>query len=137
VTGNAGKRPLPKNEPKTGPVGIAPENLCQVARAKWDELVAFDVWGPMATKSDREMLAEYCRMHVRKMKAESQVAEHGELVASPNGFPVQSPWLQIVNKCRSEMHRIQIEFGGSPSARTRVKANGGEKEDDSAAAYFG
>lgn len=97
-----------------------PSDLCRVAKAKWSELLRSDMWGGAALAADADVLAEYCRLHARKVKAEKQVAEHGELVASPNGFPVQSPWMQIVNKCRTEMLRIALEFGGTPGSRAKM-----------------
>lgn len=97
-----------------------PSDLCRVAKAKWSELLRDDMWGKAVLAADADVLAEYCRLHARKVKAEKMVAEHGELVASPNGFPVQSPWMQIVNKCRTEMLRIATEFGGTPGSRVKM-----------------
>lgn len=120
IEGNPSRRPLNTAEPAYGPLGGAPDDLCDVARAKWSEMVR--EWRLVLTSADRDQLAEYCRLDARKRQAEEKVAEHGPVVASPNGFPVQSPWLQIVNKCREDMRKIAVEFGGTPASRTRVKA---------------
>ena len=121
IEGNPGKRALNLDEPNAGPLGDPPADLDGGALAKWNEMAR--LWGLVVTAADRDQLAEYCRLEVRRVQAEEKVFEHGPVVASPNGFPVQSPWLQIVNKCREEMRKIAVEFGGTPSSRARVKAN--------------
>jgi P27 family predicted phage terminase small subunit len=130
IEGNPGHRPIAADEVSPGKLGDPPSDLCAAALEKWREMVSPAIWGLMATGADRDQLAEYCRLSVRKAEAEGQVAEHGAVVASPNGFPVQSPWLQILNKCRAEMLNIATEFGGTPSSRTRVKVNASEDTHD-------
>lgn len=103
-----------------------PKDIKGDALVKWKEMLAPEVWGRVVTEADRDVLAEYCRLAVRKEKAEAMVAEHGELVASPNGFPVQSPWMQIVNKCRADMMKIAAAFGGTPAARKASEASAPE-----------
>ena len=117
-----------------------PRDLDDVALAKWSEMAVDDAWGPALSHSTRDFLAEYCRLESRRARAESRVLEHGELVASPNGFPTQSPWLQIVNKCRADMLKISGIFSGALSgaaikvpATRRVAANG-KKEQQQATA---
>jgi len=122
IQGNPGRRPIDANEPQPGPLGAPPADLSGVALDKWREMSG--LWRLVVSEADRDQLAEYCRLEARRSFAEEKVGEHGLVVASPNGFPVQSPWLQIVNKCREDMRKIAHEFGGTPASRTRVKANG-------------
>ena len=104
-----------------------PSDLSEVALAKWRQVTACDFWGRALDGADYDDVAEYCRLHSRKAHAEAQVAQHGELVSSPNGFPVQSPWLQVVNKCRADMLKISQVLRGASSRG--VKAQGeGKKE---------
>jgi phage terminase small subunit len=49
---------------------------------------------------------------------------------------MQSPFLAIRNKALELMHRFAIEFGMTPSARSRVSATGAESEDDPAKKYL-
>lgn len=44
----------------------------------------------------------------------------GLFVNTPNGFPVQSPWLAISNKAIESYKILCAEFGMSPAARVRV-----------------
>ena len=120
LQGNPGKRAMRKREPRPGELLGPPADLCEVARAEWAELTRLECWGLVVTQADADLLEQYCRIHAQLKKAEGKVAEFGELVKSPNGFPCQSPWLNIVNRCRADMFRIALEFGGSPSSRTRL-----------------
>ena len=124
IQGNPGKRPLNRNEPQPGELMAPPADLCEVARSKWFDQIRLECWGLMVTAADADMLEQYCRLHAELKKAEAKVAEYGELVKSPNGFPCLSPWLCIVNKRRSEMRKIAGEFGGMPSSRTRLSVEG-------------
>lgn len=135
IDGNPGKRRINRDEPNAGPLGDPPPDLSPAAVAKWAEMA--ELWGLVVTAADRDQLAEYCRLHVRKIEAEAKVVEHGALVASPNGMPIQSPWMQILNKCREEMRRIAIEFGGTPVSRTRLSVEGGREAKSKFAGLIG
>lgn len=103
----------------------SPSDFCDVAKAKWREVSAPNYWGRELVVADWDLVAEYCRLFARKAKADGKILEHGELVASPNGFPVQSPWLQVVNKCRTDMHKIGLTLRGTSKVAAVEK---GKKE---------
>lgn len=129
-----GRKPKPKPITADENIGSPPSDLDVIAKRKWRELIKSDAWGSIIARSDRDMLAEYCRLESRKRAAEKQVAEHGELVAAPNGFPMQNPWLAVVNKCRTDMMKIAIEFGGTPSSRARGRSTVAGKKAEAAVA---
>ena len=52
-------------------------------------------------------------------EATQAVNEFGTMIKSPNGYPVQSPWVAILNRSAEVMLRIAAEFGFSPAARSR------------------
>ena len=104
----------------------APSDLDDVGAKKWAALVCDSKWAALVGSINQDLLTEYCRLHARKAKADAKVAEHGELVASPNGFPVQSPWLAIANKCRADMmaiHKHVFSAGASASVGKKAQAN--------------
>lgn len=121
LEGNAGKRPLNASEPTSGALGDPPPHLCAVALAKWRELAQPGCWGLVTTTADREALTMYVELHARAVEAAAALAEHGTIIASPNGYPMPSPWVAILNACKRDMLKIAVEFGGTPSSRTRVK----------------
>lgn len=120
IEGNPSKRPLNPDEPNAGPVGEPPEDLAGIALEKWREMAR--VWGLVLTASDRDQLAEYCRLEAERVEAMEHIAEEGPVAMTAGGAPVQSAWKIILNKCREDMRKIAIEFGGTPASRSRVSA---------------
>lgn len=121
IRGNPGKRALNTAEPRPGDIGDPPNDLCAVARRKWRRMIDKAAWGQVLTCADQDLLAEYCRLYVRKLEAEKQIKEHGAVVAAPNGFPTPSPWVAIANRCAADMLKIAAECGGTPSSRSRLQ----------------
>jgi P27 family predicted phage terminase small subunit len=74
------------------------------------------------TEIDGAALAIYCQAWARWIEAEQNLVRYGVVVKSPSGFPMQSPFLTIANKAMEQMTRLLVEFGMSPSSRTRVTA---------------
>jgi P27 family predicted phage terminase small subunit len=46
--------------------------------------------------------------------------KYGIIVKSPNGYPVQSPYIAIANRQAEIMMRIASEFGFTPASRSRI-----------------
>jgi phage terminase small subunit len=42
------------------------------------------------------------------------------MIKSPQGFPIQSPYLAIANRQAEIMMRIASEFGFTPASRSRI-----------------
>lgn len=74
----------------------------------------------LMTEIDGAALALYCQSWARWVEAEDNLRKYGVVIKAPSGFPVQSPYLSIANKAMSQMTRLLVEFGMSPSSRTRV-----------------
>ena len=51
------------------------------------------------------------------------------MVKSPNGFPMQEPYVAVANKQVDIMVRIAAEFGMTPSSRTRIRVGDKPPED--------
>ncbi len=51
------------------------------------------------------------------------------MVRSPNVYPMQSPYVAVVNKQVEVMVRIAAEFGMTPSSRTRIRVRERPPED--------
>ena len=58
------------------------------------------------THLDRGALATYCGAYAMWAEAMEQIQKYGTVVKSPNGFPVQSPYLSIANRQAEIMMRI-------------------------------
>ncbi|HJT31064.1 MAG TPA: phage terminase small subunit P27 family, partial [Pirellulales bacterium] len=71
--------------------------------------------------ADPGMLTAYCTAYGRCWRAHQQVRDTGgEVVKSPNGFPIQNPWLSIFNAAHKQVLQLSTEFGISPAARSRL-----------------
>lgn len=97
-------------------------------------------WAEFVKKNGTHLYNEYCMLWERKIKADEMVKTHGELVASPNGFPVASPWLGVGNKCRSEIitifKMVHGESAKPASASDGVKASAAVRADQAVKGKF-
>jgi P27 family predicted phage terminase small subunit len=75
------------------------------------------------------MLAAYCQAHALWVEAVSSLERYGTMIKSPNGFPMQSPYVAVANRQVDIMVRIASEFGMTPSSRTRIRVGGKTPED--------
>ena len=72
--------------------------------------------------ADRTALAAYCVVYSRWLKAEEQVKKFGSIVKSPEkGFPMKSPYLSVADQALDAMHKFMVEFGLTPSSRSRIR----------------
>jgi P27 family predicted phage terminase small subunit len=69
---------------------------------------------------DRGPLAAYYTAYALCMEATEAVQKYGAMIKSPNGHPIQSPYLSTVNKQAEIMMRIASEFGFTPASRSRI-----------------
>ena len=129
LTGNPGKRPLNKDEPK--PEVVAPEcpaELGPVARREWDRLVGELMSLRILTNLDRAALAAYCGAYAMWAEATESIQKYGSMVKSPTGYPVQSPYVSIANRQAEIMMRIASEFGFTPASRSRISTSSPDDE---------
>jgi P27 family predicted phage terminase small subunit len=130
LRGNPGKRPLPQNEPQPARGAQMPRYLSPVAAEHWP-LVAqqLDDAGVL-TQMDTAALALYCEAFANWHLATVQVHKHGPVIKGKNGDPIQSPFLHVANKAWEQMLRILVEFGMTPSSRSRVQVVKSPKDED-------
>jgi P27 family predicted phage terminase small subunit len=121
LTGNPGKHPLNLDEPRPEPaIPDCPPELNPAARREWDRLVGELGKLRVLTGLDRAALAAYCGAYALWAEATEALQKFGVMVKSPNGFPVQSPYLSIANRQAEIMMRIASEFGFTPASRGRI-----------------
>ncbi len=121
LNGNPGKRPLNGREPRPkSKIPPCPSYLGDVAKAEWRRLVRELDGTGLLSGLDRDVLAAYCQAYSLWVEAVEAIQRYGTMVKSPNGFPMQSPYLAVLNKQAEIMHRLGSELGLSPSARTRL-----------------
>jgi P27 family predicted phage terminase small subunit len=90
----------------------------------------------LVTVIDKAALAAYCQAWGRWVEAEQQLRKYGPVIKSPSGFPIQSPYLTIANKAMEQMTRMLVEFGMTPSSRSRVATVKTQPKEDRKARFF-
>lgn len=127
LTGNPGKRPInvhtfsPASE-----IPPCPAVLKGEARKEWKRITEELHQYHMIGKVDRGLLSMLCTTWARYVEAEEMIEKaarngaSGLFVKTPNGFPVQSPWVAVSNKAIETYKGLCAEFGLSPAARVRV-----------------
>lgn len=134
LAGNPGKRPLPQNEPKPGVPSsppYAPRHLGSEAKREWRRLVPRLMAVGIFTELDYAALALYCEAYGRWVVAEEHLRAdtEGEILVSEKGFRYINPWRTVANQAWEQMRKILVEFGMTPSSRSRVKVEKGEDLD--------
>ena len=119
LRGNPGKRRLNDAEPRPAArVPSCPACLGDEARKEWQRLAKELGELGLLTGLDRGLLAAYCQAHALWVEAVSSIERYGTMVKSPNGYPMQSPYVAVANKQVEIMVRIAAELGMTPSSRT-------------------
>lgn len=145
VTGNPGRRPLPKAEAKVVPaLPSPPPHLSDEAKVEWGRVSEELFKVGLLSGVDRAALAAYCQAYARWVQAEraiAKLAEHdpitgGLLTRTTNGNAIQNPLVGTANKAMQDMVRYAAEFGMTPSARSRIQASPAEDAATPEAAYF-
>jgi P27 family predicted phage terminase small subunit len=131
LRGNPGRRPLNENEPKPkAALPKPPDHLSPVAKQEWRR--AGRLLQSMGLISDLDLaaFALYCTAWARWVEAEQALSTYGVMLKSPQGFPIQSPYLSVANRAMDQIRSLLSEFGMSPATRTRVSAMVPDDDDD-------
>jgi P27 family predicted phage terminase small subunit len=146
LAGNPGKRELNEKEPK--PRCVEPEmppNLGKLAAAEWKSIVAELQPLGMLSSVDGKALAAYCHAFEQWVAADKEVSARGIIVEEPildkegnevgtkikrNPADIASQsWLKV-------MKSYLIEFGMTPSSRTRLRIDKPQGNEDPEEAYI-
>ena len=137
VRGNPGKRPLPKGEPQP--------RVCLPPCPRWLSLEAKREWrslGPklraagIMTELDGTALALLCQTWARWVEAEAKVTELGAVVEGSHGQLMRSPYTRISAQAADQLLRLLVEFGMTPSSRSRVHGLAPASESDEVEAWI-
>ena len=99
------------------------------ALAPWQAFVVGCLFGWQRADGLRRFRTAYCQAHALWVEAVSSIARYGTMVKSPNGYPMQSPYVAVANKQVDIMVRIAAELGMTPSSRTRIRVGDKPPED--------
>ena len=97
-----------------------PRELPPTAREEWNRIVGELIALGVLSRFDRGPLAVYCAAHALWLEAMEAVREYGMMIKSPNGHPMQSPYVAVLNHQADVMLRVAGEFGFTPASRRRI-----------------
>ena len=106
-----------------------PEHLTSEALVEWGRVSQELYELGLLSRIDRSALAAYCQSYSRWVDAERTVAKSGLLIKTSNGNVIQNPAVGIANKALEMMHKFLSEFGMTPSARAKVRAEKPKKKE--------
>ena len=123
LRGNPRKRPLKPAEPQgrlldalDPPSWLEPEPA-----AEWRRLAPMLARLGVLTETDGDALVAYCQAFVTWKTATAKIRGLGIVVSSGDGFVI-SPWVKVANDALAQMRVLLVEFGMTPSSRSRVQA---------------
>ena len=147
LTGNPGGRKLNANEANPDLAQPTPPDfLNNHAKVEWGRIVGRLFRAGLMTELDRSVLAAYCQSYGRWVQAEHALTQMAEAqadadesltIVTHNGTAMQNPLIGIANKAKADTVRYALEFGMTPSARSRVSASPHEEVDDLTIEFFG
>ena len=131
VAGNPGKAPLNDAEPiPQGELRDPPAHWTAPTFAPHRELwqkVMRDSPPGLLRRLDSETLEAWVNAAVIYRDAAERVARIGSMVRAPgSGYPMQNPYLSVMNKQAEIMRKHAAEMGFTPSARSRVRIEKGK-----------
>ena len=105
-----------------------PEHLETLAKVEWGRMADKLHRIGLLTEIDGTALAMYCVAYGRWVQALEHVKTEEPVLLSENGGKYQNPWLAVSNKAFDQMAKLLVEFGMTPSSRSRVSV----KKDNTA-----
>lgn len=153
IAGNPGKRPLNKRDlnPETE-IPKAPSHLRGEAKREWVRMSERLAVLNLLTGVDRAALAAYCVAYDTWCEASRHVQKDGAVIRQvvqqkgltlfgaddqPITQDVHNPWASVMNKQALIMHKFMVEFGMTPSSRTRLSGSGESSGDPDEDFLFG
>jgi P27 family predicted phage terminase small subunit len=106
-----------------------PADLDKEARQEWKRLVPILLAAGVLTDMDSGVLANYCRAHSTRLRAELQMrreSENGEpelALTMRTGRRYRNPLQAEIDRQTEIMNRLAAELGMTPSSRSRVYTN--------------
>lgn len=120
-----------------------PDHLDSLARGEWDRLVPILEKMGVLTEADGAALMLYCECYSKWMRARGEIAKRGMLIemtrtitskrgatVETTGKPIANPAVAIEIQTGRMMRELLIEFGLTPSSRSRLKSAAEPPVDD-------
>lgn len=126
LEGNPGKRPLNQLEPiPPDALPSMPEYFNEYAEECWMRTSTVLYHMKLLTVADRDMMEAYCIAYATWREANEDIKKNGSVmqILHPNGevkYEQVRPQVTIANKALDQMMKLAVQFGMTPSARSRL-----------------
>lgn len=114
----------------------APDYLSDEATEIWDELAPLLINLGVLTEIDRQLFSAYCEKRAAWEYYTSKVEKGKEVGKTKNGNLVQNPYIGLANRAFDQMIKLGIEFGITPSSRSKVKVSEKNKKGERKDRFF-
>ena len=119
------------DEPKPAADNIEmPDGMSEKAQKYFDDVKAKLLACKVVTDIDNYALAILATAIAELFEIQALLDEGGIIMEGRNGYPVVSPYFRAYNQKQDQVRRMLIEFGMTPSSRTRVGTTESNDEGD-------
>lgn len=147
--GNPGKRPINKREPTIGgELPRCPAWLAGEAKKEWRRLAAELHAANLLTTVDRAAMAAYCQLWARWVAIETELVatvpgkdgkpmpKHSLTGMTDKGYMYVNPLQGFAIQVLKAMKTYMVEFGMTPSSRSRIRIDAPQEEKSLAEILF-
>jgi P27 family predicted phage terminase small subunit len=121
--------------PPVGDVPVAPPHLSEVAQREWTRLVPDLAACGLLTRIDHAALEGYCETRARVLALEMELRTDKPVIYTKKGWPILNPKFTALQSEYKQLMRFFIEFGMTPSARSRIQIEPKAPEEGDLAAF--
>jgi P27 family predicted phage terminase small subunit len=107
-----------------------PKDLDPKARAEWDRVIPLLEEMRVISRVDGAALAVYCRAYSTWRKACADIDENGLFSETVLGGVKPNPAVAMQIQAGAQMARVLVEFGATPSSRSRLTAPADRAQDE-------
>jgi len=104
-----------------------PDWLGDIAKLEWERMTAELKESGIIAKIYQVPLALYCQAYEDYLTALENVRDEGISYRSDKGNQIQNPEVNVMHKAREVLMKIAVEFGLTPSSKTRVRSDKPQK----------
>jgi P27 family predicted phage terminase small subunit len=113
-----------------------PKFLSDEARRAWKQVAPKVYAARLLTELDVLAFTLLCVAWGDLVEAQEKIRVHGKVILVPGGALGPSPYVALGNKAVEQLMRTLVEFGMTPSSRTRVSALGSQVDSSNRFARF-
>lgn len=108
-----------------------PTGMSKKAVKYWNQIEPMLKECKVLTNIDHVALAMLCTAIAEMFEIQKQLDATGVMMKGRGGIPVMSPLFRAARAKQADVHRMLVEFGMTPSSRTRIGTVGdpGKKDD--------